>query len=288
MPYSEAFGFIIDLEDSSKNNVIDAVVAHEMAHQWWAHQVIGANMQGGTLLSEAFAEYSSLMVMKQKKDALGMKEFIKYDFNRYLRGRGQEQEGELPLYKVENQQYIHYGKGSVILYALQDYIGEEAVNRAMRNFLEEFRYKVPPYPTSLDFLSHLEKEIPDSLNYLIDDWFKEITLYDFRLEEASYTQLENGKYEVSLAVNSRKLKADSIGNESEVNVNDWVDIGLFKDSEEKELLALERVKFDKANQTFVLVTDTIPAKAAVDPKRILIERVYKDNFKTVKEKEMVN
>lgn len=286
MPYSESFGFIIDLEDTTKNNVIDAVVAHEMAHQWWAHQVVGANMQGGTMLSEAFSEYSSLMVMKQKKSPLEMKEFLKYDFNRYLRGRGGELEKELPLYKVENQQYIHYGKGSVILYALQDYIGEKKVNKAMSNFLAEFRYKAPPYPTSLDFLRHLEPQVPDSLNYLIEDWFKSITLYDFRLKDATYVKNEAGKYEVTIQMENRKLKADTIGNEKEVPLNDWVDIGLFKDSEGKELVALERIKFNANEQEYTFTVDTIPAKAAIDPKRILIERVYeKDNFKTVEEKE---
>jgi hypothetical protein len=284
MPYSESFGFIIDLEDTTKNNVIDAVVAHEMAHQWWAHQVVGASMQGGTMLSEAFAEYSSLMVMKQNKSPLEMKEFLKYDFNRYLRGRGSETENELPLYKVENQQYIHYGKGSVILYALQDYIGEEKVNTAMKNFLEEFRYKAPPYPTSLDFINHLEKEMPDSLNYLIEDWFKTITLYDFRLKEAKYVKNDAGKYEVTLQMENRKLKADTIGNENETVLNDWVDVGLYKDADEKELLAIERIKFNQAKQSYTFTVDTIPAKAAIDPKRILIERVYDDNFKTVEEK----
>jgi hypothetical protein len=34
------------------------VVAHEMGHQWWAHQVMGAAMQGSTLLSESMAQYS--------------------------------------------------------------------------------------------------------------------------------------------------------------------------------------------------------------------------------------
>ncbi|MEJ2113885.1 MAG: hypothetical protein P8X62_09420, partial [Flavobacteriaceae bacterium] len=37
MPYSEAIGFIINLEDEEDNNIVDAVIAHEMAHQWWAH-----------------------------------------------------------------------------------------------------------------------------------------------------------------------------------------------------------------------------------------------------------
>ena len=285
MPYSEALGFIIDLEDTSKNNVIDAVIAHEMAHQWWAHQEVGASMQGGTMLTESFSEYSSLMVMKQEKDDLGMKEFIKYDFNRYLRGRSSERKKELPLYKVENQGYIHYGKGSLILYALQDYIGEEKVNNALRNFLAEFKYKAPPYPTSLDFLKHLEQEVPDSLNYLIEDWFKEITLYDLRLESAQYSKNENGKYDIELNLLARKLRADTIGNETEVKMNDWVDIGVYKDSDEKELLYIERVQLHSDEQLIRFEVDSLPAKAAIDPKRLLIERIIDDNVKTLEENE---
>jgi hypothetical protein len=285
MPYSEAFGFIINLEDEEENNVIDAVISHEMAHQWWAHQVVGANMQGGTMLSESFSEYSALMTMKKiSKTPMKMREFIKYDHNRYLRGRSSETDIELPLYQVENQGHIHYGKGSVILYALQDYIGEEKVNRAMRGFLEEYRYQEPPYPTSLDFLRYLEPEVPDSLAYLIDDWFKEITLYDNRLKEANYQLQDNGKYLISIDIESYKLRADSMGNESKIAIDDWIDIGVFADSDEEILMYEERVKINENNMSFSFELDSLPAKAAIDPRMLLIDRVYKDNVKTVSEK----
>ncbi|MBN4062261.1 hypothetical protein JYU20_03585 [Bacteroidales bacterium AH-315-I05] len=285
MPYSESFGFIINLEDENENNVIDAVIAHEMAHQWWAHQVVGAKMQGGTLMSESFAEYSSLMTMKSiAKTPMKMREFLKYDHNRYLRGRSVEVDKELPLYKVENQSYIHYGKGSVILYALQDYIGEDKVNLAMRNFLNEFKYKKPPYPTSLDFLKHLEPQVPDSMKYLIKDWFKEITLYDNRLKEATYTKLPNDKYQVTLTTTSYKMKADTIGNETKVPVNDWIDIGVFSDRDEENLLYEKRVKVNKSEMSFIFEVDSLPVKAAIDPRRLLIDRVYDDNTKFIIEK----
>ena len=283
MPYSEAIGFIIDLEDKSENNVVDAVIAHEMAHQWWAHQVVGASMQGGTMMSESFAEYSSLMTMKSiAKTPMKMREFLKYDHDRYLRGRSSEIENEQPLYKVENQMHIHYGKGSVILYALQDYIGEDKVNLAMKNFLEEFRYKKPPYPTSLDFMKHLEPLVPDSLNYIIKDWFKEITLYDNRMTEATYKELENGKYEVTMNIESAKIKADTLGTETKVEIADWIDLGLFADEDEEELIFEKRVLIDQAEMIFTFIVDTIPAKAAIDPRWLLIDRVYKDNIKSVK------
>ena len=286
MPYAESFGFVINLEDAEGNNVIDAVISHEMAHQWWAHQVVGANMQGGTMLSESLAEYSSLMVMKStSKTPMKMREFIKYDHDRYLRGRSSETKKELPLYKVENQAYIHYGKGSVVLYALQDYIEEEKINRVLRNFLNEFKYKAPPYPTSLDFLKYLEPEVPDSLQYLVTDWFKEITLYDNRLEEATYKKLPNGKFEVTMKVESYKIKADSVGNETKTAMNDWVDVGVFSDEDEENLLFEKRVKINQPEMTFTFEVNSKPIRAAIDPRHLLIDRVYKDNSKTLKEED---
>jgi len=282
MPYSEAFGFVINLEDETDNNVIDAVIAHEMGHQWWAHQVIGANMQGGTMTSESFSEYSSLMTLKSISDnPMKMREFLKYDHDRYLRGRSGEREKELPLYKVENQGYIHYGKGSVILYALQDYIGEDSLNIAMKSFLKEYRYRNTPYPSSLDFLRHLEPRVPDSLKYLVKDWFKEITLYDNRLKEANYKMLNNGKYEVTLEIESSKIKSDSLGNETKTTINDWIDVGFFMDDAEEELYQQKRMKFNKEKSSITVQLDKLPVKAAIDPRHLLIDRVYTDNIKRI-------
>lgn len=287
MPYSESFGFITNLEDETDNNVVEAVIAHEMAHQWWAHQEIPALMQGATMLTESFSEYSSLMVMKagSNGDDIKMKNFLKYDYDRYLRGRSSEEEKELPLYKVENQMYIHYGKGSVILYALQDYIGEDSVNASLKSFLDVYAYAEPPYPTSLNFLDHLEPRVPDSLQYLITDWFKEITLYDFRLHSASAKKRNDGKYDVLFDIEAYKMYADTIGNEVKQPLNEWVDLGFYSDSEEKKLQSWKRINLTDERSQITLVADSLPAKAAIDPRRMLIERVIDDNMKTVNLKE---
>ena len=185
---------------------------------------------------------------------------------------------------MENQGYIHYGKGSVILYALQDYIGEDSLNAAMRSFRDEFAYQGEQYPTSLDFIRHLEPRVPDTLNYLITDWLKEITLYDNRVKEAQYTLLDNGRYEVRIAITSKKLKADSLGTETDIAMNDWIDIGLFSDKDEKHLFFNKRLKITEPETTFTFEVDSLPAKAGVDPKRLLIDRVFEDNIKVVEEK----
>ncbi|HEU0133954.1 MAG TPA: aminopeptidase, partial [Allosphingosinicella sp.] len=65
MPYSEAIGFIADNSNPEKIDFVTYVTAHEVGHQYWGHQLIGAEMQGGTMLSETLAQYSALMVMKR-------------------------------------------------------------------------------------------------------------------------------------------------------------------------------------------------------------------------------
>jgi ABC-2 type transport system permease protein len=66
IPYSEGIGFIADLRNQDAIDYVFYVTAHEAAHQWWAHQVIGADVQGATVLSESLAQYSALMVMEQE------------------------------------------------------------------------------------------------------------------------------------------------------------------------------------------------------------------------------
>ncbi len=193
---------------------------------------------------------------------------------------GTRSKKELSLYKVENQSYIHYGKGAVVLYALQDYTGEDSVNAALSSFLEEYRYAEPPYPNSYDFLRHLNPRVPDSLKYLVDDMIMNITLYDLRLSEAELYSSDLG-YTTTLKLSATKFDADSIGNETEIPMNDWIDIGIYGDEEEAELIAVKRVQMKSGEAESVIQSDEKPVKAVIDPKRLLIERVIDDNVKGV-------
>src|SRR5690606_18197226 len=119
VPFSESIGFIADLRDKEKIDYVFYVTAHEPAHQWWAHQVVGANVQGATMLSESLAQYSALMVMEHEYGAGKMRKFLRHELDSYLTSRATERVQELPLALNENQQYIHYNKGSVVFYALK-------------------------------------------------------------------------------------------------------------------------------------------------------------------------
>ncbi|MDX5346916.1 MAG: hypothetical protein LPK19_06695, partial [Hymenobacteraceae bacterium] len=187
IPYSESIGFIADVRDDDPESVDYPfyVTAHEIAHQWWAHQVIGGNVQGSVLMSETMSQYSALMVMKHEYGPEKMKKFLDYEMNSYLVGRTMERKKEMPLYRVENQGYIHYRKGSVIMYALADYIGEENLNRALKNYIGKVGFQQAPFTNSIEFLGYLKAETPDSLQYLITDMFEKITLYENKATAAT-------------------------------------------------------------------------------------------------------
>jgi phage-related holin len=286
MPYSESIGFIANLNRPDDIDSVFYVVAHEMAHQWWAHQVIGADMEGATLLSETLAQYSSFMVMEREYGRDLMRKFLMLEMDNYLRSRGQERLKERPLLTVESGQgYIHYAKGGVVLYYMKEMIGEDAVNRALRKVIHQYAYAPAPYPTSYALVDALRDETPPNLQYLIKDLFEDITLFSNRTLEATAVKRADGQYDVTINVEARKFKADAAGKETEVPVDDWIDIGAFaKPASGKkygDTLYRERMHIAQRNSTFTFTTAQLPEKAGIDPFALLIDRIPDDNVKNV-------
>jgi aminopeptidase N len=284
MPYSEAIGFIANLEDQEDIDMVTYIVAHEMGHQWWAHQVVGPNMQGSTLLSESMSQYAALMVMEKMYGKDQMRKFLRYEMDRYLSSRGMEAEKETPLLEVENQGYLHYNKASTVMYYLKEMIGEDRVNVALKNLVDSFAYREPPYPTAYELVHRLEKQTPDSLQYLIRDLFKKITLFDNRVMEAKTKKIGNA-YETTITVQTSKIYADSIGRETTAVLDDWIMVGLLaKPDEGKKYgkpLEMRRLRMRGKKGTFVFITKEKPWQAGIDPYSYLVDRVPNDNLKKV-------
>ncbi len=283
IPWSEGMFFISDYRDPTKIDMVTYVGAHEIGHQWWAHQVISADQQGSTMLVETFAQYSALMVMKHTYGEAEIRKFLKFELDAYLRARGGDVLDEQPLYKVENQQYIHYRKGSLVMYRLQDQLGEEVVNRALRRLIAQYAFKGAPYPITTDFLTILRSEAPADKQALITDLFEKITLYDLKTRSAVVKKRADGRFDVTLTVDAQKKYADGKGKETSAALNETMDIGLFtakpgdKGFDAKDVVAYERRPVRSGVQTFTFVTRTAPKFAGVDPYNTVIDRNGDDN-----------
>jgi hypothetical protein len=278
IPFSESAGFIARVDDKNPKDIDYPffVTAHEVAHQWWGHQLVGANTRGSTVLSETLAEYSALMVMKKTVGPGKMRRFLRYDLDRYLLGRATENKRELPLAQNENQPYIQYNKGSLAMYLLQDLVGEDKVNGALRGLLARHASHSAPYPTATMLTDALRAITPPELAYLVDDLFESIVLYENRAIQATAHKRADGRYEVKLTAAAAKVRAGELGDEKEVPLKDMIEFGV--DDKDGNPLLRERRLVDSKHVTVTMVVAARPARAGIDPDNKLIDRKPTDNL----------
>jgi aminopeptidase N len=288
MPYSESIGFAADTSDPEKIDAVTYVTAHELGHQYWPHQIVPAEMQGGTMLVETLAQYSALMVMKQLYGEDKIRRFLKLELDRYLRSRGGEAVEELPLERVENQQYIHYNKGSLAMYLLQERLGEDAVNRALRRYLARYRFKGAPFPRSIELVNEFRREAKSPEDQaLITDLFQRITVYDLKVRNPTAVKRADGRWDVTVPVEAKKFYAGGKGEEKETRLSDRIQLGLFTAEpgrgtfDRRNVILMRPQPVRSGNQLFRFITDKKPTHVGADPYNFYIDRNSDDNVAAV-------
>ncbi|MFT4075061.1 MAG: M1 family aminopeptidase [Asticcacaulis sp.] len=288
IPYSEGIGFIADVRNPDKIDYTTYVTAHELGHQWWAHQIIGADKEGAEVLSETLAQYSALMVMEKLYGPDKIRRFLKYELNTYLIGRQTDPDQEMPLYRAQHEQYIHYNKGSLVMYLLKDRMGEDKVNAALRSLLAKYAFKGAPYPKSTDLIDALRAQASPADQALITDLFEKITLVDLRARDAKAVKRPDGKYDVTFTIEAHKFYAEGKGKETEAPFDQPVDLGVFtaKPGEGKfgagNVLVMERRQVKTGIQTVTFTVNAKPSFAGIDPYNKWIDRDSDDNLTEIK------
>ncbi|HEV8365681.1 MAG TPA: hypothetical protein VGQ52_19360, partial [Gemmatimonadaceae bacterium] len=183
--------------------------------------------------------------------------------------------------------YMSYRKGPFALYALSEYVGEEQVNRALRRLYESHRPADAPPATTLDLYRELQAVTPDSMRYLLHDLFEVNTYWQLRTEHAAAEQTGDSTWQVTLDVRSRKVVFDSAGVETEIPMNEWIEIGIFAPNENAgELgkpLYLQKHRIRSGAQTITVTVQGRPVLAGIDPHHLLDweEREDDDNVEGV-------
>jgi aminopeptidase N len=286
IPFSEAIGFI-QRPKPTGIDVATYVTAHEIGHQWWGHQLVPSDQQGASMLVETFAQYSALLVMEQHYGKDQVRRFLKYELDRYLRSRGGAVLEELPLNRVEDQDYIYYRKGSVAMYWAKEALGEDVVNRAMRKLLAQSAFKGAPYANTTDFLKLLRAEAGPENEQVISDLFEKITVLDLKAGNAVATRLPNGKYSVKFDVEAHKFYADGAGKETEAPMNESVEVGVFSAKPgdagfgAANVLLLRKVPLHGPPMPVTVEVDSRPTWVGIDPYNKRIDRNSDDNLTQV-------
>jgi hypothetical protein len=140
-------------------------------------------------------------------------------------------------------------------------------------------------PTTLDFYRELQIVTPDTLQYLLHDLFAENTFWELETEKATARQTEAGMWQISLEVETRKVTVDSTGIETDIPMNDWLEIGVYGPRAEgrgqSQVLYLQKHRIGSGKQTIILHVPEKPARAGIDPNHLMIDLEMDDNTKKV-------
>ncbi len=278
--WKESAGFVNRYEEDDID-IVYGIAAHENAHHYWAGIVTPAYAEGAFMLTETMCQYVMERLTTIKFGEKIGRDYRQREMESYLRRRKHDTEGEKPLLESSPRQaYIGYKKSTVAMYALQDYIGEDSVGKALGRIVDKYGYRLDTFALASDLINEFYKVTPDSLKYLVDDLFLNITLYENKINSASYRTLKDGKYLVELDVETLKYYADSVGNQLETSLRDYIYVALM--DEEGEAYYYQKHLFTQNNSSIQINTDQIPAKAGIDPYFVLIDRELDNNICEVK------
>jgi ABC-2 type transport system permease protein len=278
--FQEGFSLMNPAADSRDIDFPFSVVSHEVAHTWWGNQLSPANVQGAPLLSESLAWYSSFCVVRETMGEDHLHRLLSMMREVYLTPQLRAAQPLLRSY----DRLIGYRKGAFAMYALGEYVGTDRVHDALRTLLQTHAAGAPPFPTSLDLYRELRAVTPDSLQYLLVDLFEKNTFWDLSTKQAVVERSANGQFRVTLTVNARKVVVDTAGAETEVPMNDLVEVGAFvgtsaKSMGERVYLGLHRIR--SGEQVITIMAPKQPTHAGLDPRVLLIDPKGGDNLKEV-------
>lgn len=275
--FSEGIGFTtrVDLEDEEAIDFPYYIVAHEVAHMWWAHQVIGADVEGATMLSESLAQYSAYLVMEERYGRHMMRRFLRHELHGYLNARSRTSRKEFPLAYTDNSPFIHYQKGGLVFYALSYFLGKDRVNQVLREFINRYAFQGPPFATSIELVEDLIKAAPEDYQQMVRDLFYQITLYDMHTENILVRQENDLSYTAIIKGKVEKFYADEWGNELKAPLNDHIPVLLF-DEDGKIVYDKPHLITDR-DVHIELNLDEKPYSGGIDPLNILIDKSPRRN-----------
>ena len=275
---SERFGWNAHFKSPEQTDYLYYKVAEMLAAQWWGQQVAPNHTAGSKVLSAGLSRYFSQLLMEKKYGedklaAIRRDEMWEYFWNR---SRNFTPDHDL----LNGDEWFNYQiKAPIVLYGLKDLIGEDRVNAALKDFYTDFAFRDPgPYAGSEDLYKALQKQTPDSFRYYLTDTWEKICLYDNRMLEVKAAPAGKDSYDLTLRLSIAKTYVDSARHEHPAaGFNDYIDIGVY--DKDHRVLYLKKWRLTAGEHSIRLQVHGKPARAAIDPKGLLIDSRPEDNEK---------
>ncbi|WP_296386879.1 M1 family aminopeptidase [Winogradskyella sp.] len=262
--------YLSDVSKEETFNLVAKRTIHEVAHQYWGHTLSAKPIAGGSIFVEGFAKYTEAVVMEKMYGKRAVYELIDTARRTYFLGRSYAADIEPPVYKVDGQGYISYGKAFTVMMAMRDLIGEKQVNHVLKNLTDKHRNSISLDAHSIELLDAFYEETPTEYHRLIDDWFKKVITYDLAIEESTYKALANGTYEVTVKVKAKRFETSNSGEINQISIDEPIKIGVFTEHPayvkgDSSVLFYESNQFNKDETEIKIIVNKTPNYIAIDP-----------------------
>jgi aminopeptidase N len=267
--YFEGYAHMHPEADTRDLDFAFAVMAHEVAHQWWGHRLIPAGAEGAPLLSESLAWYTALGVVEDAYGEAHLERLLGLLREAYREARPPDRP---PLLRSVDE-FAAYRQGPLSMYALREYVGSERIDEALRRLLAEYDAAEPPLPTSLALYDELRALTPDSLRPLLSDLLEHNTRWNLAITDARADAMADGTWELTLDLRAGKERVDSAGVATERPLAEPVEIGVYAeghDGRRGERLHLAMHPVRSGEQTITIRVDERPESVRLDPRYLLV------------------
>jgi ABC-type transport system involved in multi-copper enzyme maturation permease subunit len=285
--YGDGFALLDPARDPAGLDLVFAVTAHEVAHQWWGGgQFSPARVEGAGLLIESMATYSALQVVDRTLGPDQSQAYLDLMRREYQVPRSRA----MPPLLRATEQFLNYRKGPLAMHALAQYIGRDRVNLALRRLLDAHPPGSVPLATTLDLYRELQAVTPAMYRPVLHDLFAANTYWELSTSQARARKTRDGRWQLTLDVRARKLLVDDAGAEIQRPLDEWVEIGVFPGPARKQEngevvlgkpMYLGKHRLTAAQQTIVVMLPRAPGHVGVDPRALLVDLRPRDNVMDV-------
>ncbi len=169
-------------ESANGKNIVEALVAHEVAHQWFGDAVTELEWRD-IWLSEGFATYLTDVYLEKKYGKVKLRErmemerakVIRYSKNKNVKPIVYDEHEN--LFKLLNRN--SYEKGAWVLHMLRNKIGDTAFFEILRSFYKTYRNK---NATTDDFIEIAERISEENLSVFFNQWLYRSTLPEIKID----------------------------------------------------------------------------------------------------------
>lgn len=161
------------------------VTSHELAHAWFQH-LLATNESRHEWMDEGFTSYISTLAMNKVMNENKERPF-EGNYRNYSRLALSGYEEPLSTHADRYSLNYAYGvsaytKGSIFLSQLGYLIGEENLQKTLKRFYDEWKFK---HPTPNDFTRVAEKASGAQLGWYLMDWMSTTNTIDYAIKDVA-------------------------------------------------------------------------------------------------------